>query len=1317
MSTDTQQSIEDILERVQTRDRYRLLRQWNKAGDAAARARVEQGITASAAITERRAAERPPIVLAEGLPVTARADEIRSAIESHQVVIVCGETGSGKTTQLPKLLMQAGIGDRGLIGHTQPRRLAARSVGQRVAEETGTESGGLVGFQTRFENKLSDATQVKLMTDGILLAETARDRFLNKYEAIVIDEAHERTLNVDFLLGYLKRILRNRPDLKVIVTSATIDPERFAEFFDDAPIINVEGRGYPVEVRYRPPVEPDAERALDWPDAIESAVRELWREGPGDILVFLPGERDIRDTERHLSKALAGDKFVAEIVPLYARLTRSAQNRIFSASNGRRVVLSTNVAETSLTVPGIRYVVDTGLARISRYSTAAKVQRLPIEPVSKASCNQRAGRCGRVAPGVCIRLFDEADYEARPDFTDPEIRRTNLANVLLTMADLKLGAIEEFPFIDPPERRYINDGRNLLAQLEALADGRITPLGRQLARLPLDPRIGRMLIAGHALGVSPAMRVIASGLTIQDPRERPAGMRDAADEAQKPFVDNRSDFISLLRLWDAFVEARRELSGNKLRAWCKNRFINFMRMREWEDLARQLRRIGHDIGLNSDPARGPLADVDPVTLHQALLPGLLDHVGQLDEPGEGKPKKKGAEYLGARGRKFRIFPGSGLARRPPKWIVAGELIETSALFAHTVAGVDPKWIEQAAAHLVTREHYDPHWEKRRGQVAARERVKLFGLTLADGRKVDFGRIDPVLAREIFIRDGLVAFAVADRRGKLPEFLAYNQAVVEEIQNREARFRRRDLLVDETTQAAFYDARLPATVHDRKTLDQWLKKNDADILHFDEDQLLRSAGVELEEGAYPESMTLGDLPVKLDYAFEPGRPDDGVTARIPLAALNQMSGERADWLVPGLLEEKFREYLKALPKTLRKRVVPVPEFARAAAERVEFGSGDPEAALRRAIREMTGLEIPDDAWEGFAPSDHLRMRFEVVDEAGETIATGRDLSRLREELGERARAAVSQSADHDLRRTGLTAWPADVALDRPVTLEHAGVRIEALPALIDRGDHVDLELLDEPAEAARVHRRGVIRLIRLAASRPTRLVKRDLPNLKRHAVAKFDRPPETTGVDPALVEIIEQDGESALVADLLIALIDARLGATPVTADQFDAALETARSHLMADAVALWQALEPMLDTLATIRKRLSKNIGLDWMASIEDINDQLAHLVHLGFISSADDPLAGAKDLARYLKAIDARLDKLAADGAAADKARMRDVTPYWQAYKQRAEKAVRRGHWSDELTLLRWMVEEFRVQLFAQQLGTAIKVSSKRLDAQLAAC
>ena len=677
---------EAVLADVQTRDRHRLTRGWHQARDAEARARMAERIETSAAVTHARTQARGEVELAEGLPVTARADEIRAALERHQVVVVCGETGSGKTTQLPKILMQAGFGARGLIGHTQPRRLAARSVGQRIAEELATPFGELVGFQTRFEKKLSEATQIKLMTDGILLAETARDRFLNAYEAIVIDEAHERTLNVDFLLGYLKQLLPKRPDLKVVVTSATIDPDRFARFFDDAPVINVEGRGYPVTVRYRPPEENDD----DLPQAVEAGIRELWRPGEGtgagDILVFLPGERDIRDCERHLSKAFAGDKFNAEIVPLYARLTRSAQNRIFSASNGRRVVLSTNVAETSLTVPGIRYVIDSGLARISRYSTSAKVQRLPIEPVSQASCNQRAGRCGRVAPGICIRLFDEDDYANRPAFTDPEIRRTNLASVLLTMADLKLGEIEDFPFIDPPERRYINDGRNLLTQLQAMDNKRITALGRQLARLPLDPRIGRMLIAGQAMGVATAMRMLAAGLTIQDPRERPPAMREAADQAQREFADVRSDFVSLLKLWDAFAQARREHSGNQLRKWCRERFINFMRMREWEDLARQLRRIGADLGISNDPAQGRLAEVDFVALHQGLLPGLLDHVGQLEEKGE---------YQGTRGRKFRIFPGSGLAKKNPKWMVAGELIETSRLFAHTVAGVDPKWIEKA----------------------------------------------------------------------------------------------------------------------------------------------------------------------------------------------------------------------------------------------------------------------------------------------------------------------------------------------------------------------------------------------------------------------------------------------------------------------------------------------------------------------------------------------------------------------------------------------------------------------------------------------
>ena len=1295
----------DLWADVRSRDRHRLQQRARKAGRVEQQVELREAVEASAEHTRARRACQGTVELAAGLPITARADDVRAALVEHQVVVVCGETGSGKTTQLPKILMQAGFGARGRIGHTQPRRLAARSVAERIAAEMNAEFGGLVGFATRFDKQVSEATQIKLMTDGILLAETARDRFLNQYEAIIIDEAHERTLNVDFILGYLKQLLPVRSDLKVIVTSATIDPERFAAFFNDASVVNVEGRGYPVSLRYRPPEDDDA----DISQAIESGVRELWREGPGDILVFLPGERDIRDAERHLSRALAHGKHAgAEIVPLYARLTRAAQNRIFSKSRGRRVVLATNVAETSLTVPGIRYVIDTGLARISRYSTTAKIQRLPIEPVSQASCNQRAGRCGRIAPGICIRLFDEDDYTARPAFTDPEIRRTNLANVLLTMADLRLGAIEAFPFIDPPERRFINDGRNLLIQLQAMDDKQITATGRRLARLPLDPRIGRMLLAGEEYGVPAALRVLAAGLSVQDPRERPAEAREAADQAHRPFADNRSDFVSLLKLWDAFAAIKRERSGNQLRKWCRDHFLNFMRMREWEDLVRQLRRIGHAIGLTGAPATRRLAEEDFAGLHSALLTGLIDHVGQLDDK---------LDYQGVRGRKFRVFPGSGLAKRAPKWIVAGELIETSRLFAHTVAGVEPRWIERAAAHLVKHEYHDPHWEQRRGQVAASERVKLFGLTLADGRKRDFGAIDPKMAREIFIRDGLVAGAVVDKRGRPPRFLAHNQQLIDTIAEREARFRRRDLLVDETTQERFYAERLPSHVCDRKTLQRWLADHDEASLYFTEDALQRQAGVDLPEHAYPERLTLGDTPVALDYAFEPGHERDGATARVPLATLNQLPAERAAWGVPGLLEEKYREYLRALPKKWRKAVVPVPDFARAAAEHVDFGVGDPETALRSAIRAMTGLDLPDDVWENFIPSEHLRLRFEVVDEAGTVVAAGRDLDALRAEAGDRARQAVAEAADDGYTATGLTGWP-DHDLPSEVELSHAGARLRAIPALVDRANHVDVALFDNADRAANAHRQGVIRLARLAAAKPCRLVKRDLVGLKRFAATHLPPPPATALAAADTQAALEHDPESILIADLLTALIGARLVPAPRERTVFDAVIEEIRTHLMADAVALWQSLEPALASFAAIRKRLSRNIGLDWMTAVEDINDQLAHLVYAGFISQschhADGPVEHARHLQRYLAAIEQRIDKLAREGAAADKQRQRAVMPYWQAYKQRAERAAARDGATPELVTLRWMVEEYRVSIFAQPLGTAMKVSAKRLDSAL---
>ncbi len=1034
-------------------------------------------------------------------------------------------------------------------------------------------------------------------------------------------------------------------------------------------------------------------------------MRELWREGPGDILVFLPGERDIRDAERHLSKALAGSKFSgAEVVPLYSRLNRSAQQRIFSPSGGRRVVLSTNVAETSLTVPGIRYVVDTGLARISRYSTTAKVQRLPIEPVAQASCNQRAGRCGRVAPGICIRLFEKEDFEARDEFTDPEIRRTNLASVLLTMADLRLGEIENFPFIDPPERRFIQDGRRLLMQLQALEsdkkDTNITTLGRKLARLPLDPRIGRMLLAADEHGVLPAMRVLAAGLTIQDPRERPAAARQAADQAQAAFADNRSDFLGLLKLWDEYSAQKKQLGSSQLRKWCHEKFLNFMRLREWEDMVRQLRRIGADLELSKTTASDPLANTDFAALHRALLPGLLDYVGRLDE---------GGEYLGARGRRYRIFPGSGLAKRAPKWMVAGELLETRQLFAHKVAAVEPEWVEQAAAHLVKREHYEPHWEKKRGHAVARERVKLFGLTLAEGRKVDFSGIDPAMAREIFIRDGLVAFQLSDSRGRAFDFLNHNQQIVADIAAQEARFRRRDLLVDEHTQGAFYDQCLPGEVCDRKTLQSMIKVDGDAALRFDEASLRRHAGLSLPENAFPETLRIGNTPIRLQYHFEPGDAADGVTARIPLPVLNQFPAERAEWLVPGLLEEKLREYLKALPKSLRRSVVPVPDFARAIAERLPFGEGHLPEKLREAVNAMTGLRIPEDAWHSFQPTPHLQMRFEVIDDAGDVLANGRDLDKLRAQFGARARAAVQAMPDNDIEQRGLTNWPENDTFDA-VVLDHGGVKIQAIPTLIDRGDTVDLLLIDDAEKAERLHHQAVIRLLILRNHKACRFLKRELDDFKMLAALPLETPPKTALFDADVSQFLKLDPNPDLLADLLHALIAGRIQNAPRSQAEFETLSTEVSAAIVADAVALWDSLCPALKTYAEIHKRLKKGVSLDWIGVVEDIRDQLAHLVYSGCISHTPEP----KNLHRYLQAIAQRLDKLKQAGIAQDKERLRQIEPWWHAYKQRAQRAVRRGERTQALVDLRWMVEEYRVQIFAQPLGTAIKVSPKRLQAAL---
>ena len=1275
---------------LQTRDRHRLRSAWRRAKNDAQAQNVVAEASRSAATTQQRRDAVPRITLNDALPVSQAADDIAAALAESQVLVVTGDTGSGKTTQLPKILLQAGFGARGLIGHTQPRRLAARSVAQRIADEVGRPLGDLVGFQTRFDKQLGEATQVKLMTDGILLAETTRDRYLSAYEAIIVDEAHERSLNIDFLLGYLKRLLPQRPDLKLIITSATIDPQRFADFFDDAPMLHAEGRSYPVEQRYVP-LDDD-----DLPAAIFNAAHGLWREAAGDILVFLPGERDIRDTESHLRKALSRTKFsAAEILPLYARLTRSAQDAIFKPSRGRRIVLATNVAETSLTVPGIRYVIDSGLARVSRYSTTAKIQRLPIEPVSQAACAQRAGRCGREAPGICVRLFDADDFEARPAFTDPEIRRTNLASVLLTMADLRLGDIADFPFIDAPEHRAVRDGVRLLQQLGAMRDDdRITKLGRQLARLPLDPRIGRMLLAGNDQ-TTPALRIICAGLSIQDPRERPSGQREAADTAQADFADSGSDFIAMLKLWDAWQAQKRAGGGSALRKWARKHFLNFMRLREWEDLVRQLRQLAPST--QRPPKR--LTDTPPDAVHQAILFGLLDHIGLHDERGD---------YLGARGRRFRIFPGSGIAKKPPRWIVAAELIETSRLFAHRAAAVQPEWIEAAAGSLLSREHYNPAWHKRRGQVLASERVKLFGLPLADDRKVDFGRIDAEAARTLFIEQGLVPGEVVDARGKLPEFLAANQQVIADIAAREARFRRRDLLVDAHTQARAYDAVLPADVFDRKSLQRWLQANDDTPLRFDEDMLLRHAGLSLPEDAFPETLLLGQTPLALHYHFEPGHEADGVTLAVPLPMLNQLDAASGQWLVPGLREELVREHIKALPKALRRNFVPAPDFAQAAVERLGDKSGRFAVALRDALEAIGGVQLPPDCWADFAPSPHLQMRYAVIDD-GKQIAAGRDLAALQAQFGKQARQAVAAVPDSQWAQTDLRDWP-ERDLPASVTIKHQDVQVEAVPCLIDRGTHVDLQLVEDPARALRSHRDGVMRLLMLQAKQPLRFLKRELDDFNKLAALPLPDPPEAAAADDDVTRWIAASEQPALLAELAWCVAQDQLGATALqarSADDFAALSQQFGRALAQHGPATWKHMRSALKLAVDMRKRLGRSIPPPWMPAITELRSQLDTLLHTGGFANAPAP----KHLTRYLQAMVARLDGLKANAVAKDTATAKLVAPHWQRYVDRLGKAGQHDK-LDALRGYRWMVEEYRVQCFAQTLGTAQKVSPKRLDA-----
>ncbi len=1263
------------------------------------------------------------------LPVSQRRDEIAAAIGDHQVVIVAGETGSGKTTQLPKICLELGRGVAGQIGHTQPRRIAARSVAERIAAELGTELGGIVGYKVRFTDNSSDSTQVKVMTDGILLAELSRDKRLTRYDTLIIDEAHERSLNIDFILGYLRRLLPVRPDLKVIITSATIDPDRFARHFgtqdQPAPVIEVSGRTYPVQVRYRPLAdqEGEAEEQRDQVQAICDAVDELTGEGPGDILVFLSGEREIRDT----ADALAGTAPDAEILPLYARLSAAEQHRVFAGHRGRRIVLATNVAETSLTVPGIKYVVDPGTARISRYSNRTKVQRLPIEPVSQASANQRKGRCGRTSDGICIRLYSEDDFCSRPEFTEPEILRTNLASVILQMSALDLGEVAGFPFIDPPDTRNVTDGVRVLEELGAVsATGRpavrLTATGRKLARLPVDPRLGRMILEAGRLGCVREVLVIAAALSIQDPRERPADARDAADTSHARFAEPGSDFLSLVSLWDYLREQQRELSGSAFRRRCRAEYLHYLRVREWQDVHGQLAQAARDLGLRAEKenasfsarkqqtpaarqemtahvaqlAAKPGTEPEPRfpaeladRVHQALLSGLLTHIGMREEPRQqqqqqqpGGRRRGPAEFAGTRGTRFAIFPDSGLARKPPRWVVAAELMETSRLWARIVARIEPEWVEPLAGHLVNRGYSEPHWDAGRGSAMALERVTLYGLPLVAARPVTLGRVDPKLARELFIRHALVEGDWQTHH----KFFARNQALIDAAEELERRSRRRGIVADDAALFAFYDHRVPAEVTSARHFDTWWKKTrqaSPDLLDLTAADLAGPAADAISADDFPDRW--GDLP--LSYEFAPGEPDDGVVAGIPLASLNQASADEFSWHVPGLREELVTELIRSLPKRLRTMFVPAPDVASEVLARLDPGRGDLPGAVAAELSLMSGTHIGRDAWDLARLPPHLRLRFRVTDDDDEVLATGTDLDVIRAQLRPRLHARLAQAA-RGLTREGLTSWDFG-ALPR----EFVNGQVRAYPALKDAGDAVDIALFETAAQARAAMRAGNRKLILLTVPSGSRSVASRLPVNAKLAMSRH----------PYASAAAELDDCAAAAADEIIA----ENGGPAWDAESFARLLEAARTALRVKTAAVVSVAARVLGEAHPVEARLDLLTSPAMAMAAADMRAQLAGLVYQGFISDV-----GARrlpDLVRYLRGIAHRIEK-APKEPRRDAERMDTVHRVAEEYALVRAELGQDARYRDDVLAIRWMIEELRISLFAQPLGAAIPVSEQRI-------
>ncbi len=1242
---------------------------------------------------------RPPtltVTFPPELPVAQRRDEIAAAIRDHQVVIVAGETGSGKTTQLPKICLELGRGVDGVIGHTQPRRIAARTVADRIADELHVPLGGVVGYSVRFTDKVGPDTMVRLMTDGILLAEIQRDRDLKRYDTLIIDEAHERSLNIDFILGYLKSLLPRRPDLKVVITSATIDPQRFSAHFGDAPIVEVSGRTYPVEMRYRPvidPEDPDADEDRDQVSAILDAVDELCTEQTGgasnDILVFLSGEREIRDTADALRAHLARNREPVDVLPLYARLTAAEQHRVFAAHQGRRIVLATNVAETSLTVPGIRYVVDPGTARISRYSHRLKVQRLPIEAISQASANQRAGRCGRTSDGICIRLYSEDDYLARPEFTDPEILRTNLASVILAMTAIGLGDIARFPFLEPPDHRQIKDGVALLEELGALDPAqrtpkkRLTAVGRSLSRLPVDPRLARMVVEADRNGCVPDVLVIAAGLSIQDPRERPVEKQQAADTSHRRFADDRSDFLAYRNLWIYLQEQQKALSGSAFRRMCKAEFLHYLRIREWQDLVGQLRQVSRSLGISTRGELGAPGD-DPKPVHVSLLAGLLSHVGLWD------PEKR--EYAGARGAHFAAWPGSALFKKPPRWVMAGELVETSRLWGRDLGRIEPEWVEPLAAHLVKRSYSEPHWSSRQSAVMAYEKVLLYGLPVVASRRVAYSSIDPELSRELFIRHALVQGEWRTHH----QFFHHNRSLLEDVEELEHRARRRDILVDDETLFEFYDERVPAEAVSGRHFDAWWKKArraDAEQLTFDPSMLVRDDASPVEAADYPDEWRQGELALPLRYQFEPGTEADGVTVHVPLAVLNRLRVEGFDWQVPGLRLDLVTALIKSLPKNLRRHLVPAPDNARAVLDHlaVRGDAGALTDAMGEVLRHATGLDIPRDAWDQSRVADHLRMTFCVEDASGATVAEGKDLAALKARLAPDVRRTVARAAA-DIERSGLTSWTFG---ELPPTFVQPGdgPAVKGFPALVDESDSVALRVLATRVDADRATARGLRRLLVLT-----------IPSPLKNVVGRLDYASKLAlGHNPhGSVPLLLADCVDA-ATDSLVAGTNGRVrGAEP-----FDRLRDLVRAELPETTYAVVVAVAEILGLAHDASARVAGTAEPAVLATYVDIREQLAALIRPGFVTEAGrDRLP---HLRRYLRAIAVRLDALP-HGAARDQQRLAEVTQVQAEVDSwlRGLPPLRRD--DPAVGDVAWMVQELRVSLFAQQLGTPTPVSAKRI-------